>query len=186
MKQETKMGNARLAAIAAAIAFAVSLFSCFVRAEGDRVNGDGVKPWAPLGVSLIASGLQVPDVEHSIFGAMLNIGEGEVKDAYFLNAGLFNIVDRTMAGVQVGLYNETKTGHGVQGGFMNVSDKFYGIQAGVLNVSSTVYGLQVGLINFGYDLRGVQIGLLNVSEGDGGQSCMIGGFTILPILNVRF
>ena len=186
MKHEFRLCNARLAFAAVAVAFASLSFPCSAQAEDGHGNGDNVKMWAPLGVSFLTPVIQVPGEGHSVFGAMVNLGAGEVRDAYFLNPGLFNSVDRTMAGVQLGLYNKVKTGYGVQGAFVNYSDKFCGVQVGVLNLSSAVDGLQVGLFNFGYDLRGVQIGLLNVSEGDGGQSCMIGGITVLPILNMRF
>ena len=28
--------------------------------------------------------------------------------------------------------------------------------------------------------------MINISEGDGGQSAMAGGFTVLPLINMRF
>lgn len=28
--------------------------------------------------------------------------------------------------------------------------------------------------------------MINISEGDGGKSAMVGGFTVLPLINMRF
>lgn len=122
-----------------------------------------VPGWGPLGLALLANPMQIPSEAHSVYGVMLNVGYGKMENVYLLEAGLFNQVVDTMAGVQAGVSNRD----GV----------FYGLQAGVANVCDEVYGIQVGLVNVAWKLHGIQLGLVNVN---------VGGTPFFPIINVGF
>ena len=109
-----------------------------------------------------------------------------VKNCQGIQCSLINAVEERSHGLQFGLSNETGTGYGVQAGFYNKASRFHGMQLGVINNADDICGMQIGLFNIGYTLRGVQVGLINISEGDGGKSAMAGGFTVLPLINMRF
>ena len=121
-------------------------------------------PWFPLGLSIIAPPVQLPSPAHSLFGAMVNVGYGQMVDVCFLDVGLVNNVTHNMVGLEVGAVNFGGTSSGVQ--------------VGVFNETETLYGVQVGVVNFAGDLNGLQIGVLNFSPS--------GGASVFPILNYGF
>jgi hypothetical protein len=102
----------------------------------------------------------------------------------FQGAGVFNILDGTVAGFQgAGVFNIAESSvHGFQGagvfnvaggtvngfqaaGVANTAGGVNGIQAaGVLNTSGLINGAQLGLINVGGTANGLQVGLINVSR----------------------
>ena len=127
-------------------------------------GGSSTQPWLPLGLSIIAPPMQLPSPSHSVFGAMVNVGYGQMRDVYLLDVGLVNNVTRNMAGLEVGAINFAGTS--------------YGVQVGAYNETETLYGLQVGVLNFAGDLHGLQIGVLNFSPS--------GGAVVFPILNFGF
>ena len=122
------------------------------------------QPWFPLGLSIVAPPVQLPNPSHSLFGAMVNLGYGQMRDVYVLDVGLANSVTHNMAGLEVGLINLAVTS--------------YGAQVGAYNETETLYGVQVGVVNFAGDLNGLQIGVLNFSPS--------GGAWVFPILNYGF
>ena len=122
------------------------------------------QPWLPLGLSLVAPPVQLPSPPHSLFGAMVNVGYGQMRDVCLLDVGLVNNVTRNMVGLEVGAANFAGT--------------TYGVQVGAYNETETLYGVQVGVVNFAGDLNGLQIGVLNFSPS--------GGATVFPILNYGF
>ena len=122
------------------------------------------QPWFPLGLSIIAPPVQLPSPSHSLFGAMVNIGYGHMRDVYLLDVGLVNNVRRSMMGLEVGA--------------VNLAGTCYGAQVGAYNETETLYGVQVGVVNFAGDLNGLQIGVLNFSPS--------GGAWVFPILNYGF
>ncbi|MBQ6011465.1 MAG: hypothetical protein IJL17_23240 [Kiritimatiellae bacterium] len=131
---------------------------------GRNTGGPTTQPWLPLGLSIIAPPVQLPSPSHSLFGAMVNVGYGRMRDVYVLDVGLANSVTHNMAGLEVGLINLAVTS--------------YGAQVGAYNETETLYGVQVGVFNFAGDLNGLQIGVLNFSPS--------GGATVFPILNYGF
>ncbi len=122
------------------------------------------QPWFPLGLSIIAPPVQLPSPSHSLFGAMVNIGYGHMRDVYLLDVGLVNNVTRNMVGLEVGAANFAGT--------------TYGVQVGAYNETETLYGGQVGIVNTTGDLNGIQLGVLNFSPS--------GGAVVFPILNFGF
>ena len=122
------------------------------------------QPWFPLGLSIIAPPVQLPNTSHSLYGAMVNVGYGQMRDVYLLDIGLVNNVRRSMVGLEVGA--------------ANLAGTCYGAQVGAYNETETLYGVQVGVFNFTGDLNGLQIGVLNFSPS--------GGARVLPILNYGF
>ena len=136
---------------------------CAVSAKG-HAEKSSTQPWLPLGLSIIAPPVQLPSPSHSLFGAMVNVGYGRMRDVYVLDVGLANSVTHNMAGLEVGLINLAVTS--------------YGAQVGAYNETETLYGVQVGVVNFAGDLNGLQIGVLNFSPS--------GGAWVFPILNYGF
>ena len=119
--------------------------------------------WAPIGLSLLSYPMQIPTVEHSVFGVMLDIGYGRVDNVYPLEVGLFNQVLGTMGGIQVGASNFT--------------EDVYGLQLGIANISVEAYGIQLGLVNVADHLHGLQVGLVNVNKA---------GTVFFPVINLGF
>ena len=136
---------------------------CAVSAKGYEGSG-ATQPWLPLGLSIVAPPVQLPSPPHSLFGAMVNVGYGRMRDVFLLDVGLMNSVTRNMAGLEVGV--------------VNFSGTSYGAQVGAYNETETLYGVQVGVVNYTGDLNGLQIGLLNFSPS--------GGAWVFPILNFGF
>ena len=136
---------------------------CAVSAKGYTENSSP-QLWFPLGLSIIAPPVQLPSPSHSLFGAMVNIGYGHMRDVYLLDVGLVNNVRRSMMGLEVGA--------------VNLAGTCYGAQVGAFNESETLYGVQVGIVNTTGDLNGIQLGVLNFSPS--------GGAVVFPILNFGF
>ena len=137
---------------------------CAVSAKVHEGSLPAQQPWFPLGLSIIAPPVQLPNPSHSLIGVMVNAGYGRMRDVYLLDVGLVNNVTRNMAGLEVGAINFGCTS--------------YGLQVGAYNETETLYGLQVGVFNFTGDLNGLQIGVLNFSPS--------GGARVFPILNYGF
>jgi hypothetical protein len=53
----------------------------------------------------------------------------------------------SLAGAQLGLYNEAVVAKGVQVGLINSTSDVRGFQIGLLNSTNSIYGYQIGLIN---------------------------------------
>ena len=127
-------------------------------------SGSSARPWLPLGLSIIAPPLQLPSPNHVVFGAMVNLGYGQVEDLCVLDVGLVNNVTHDLAGLELGP--------------VNLAGACLGAQVGALNIADTVCGAQVGLVNVAGDLHGLQLGVLNFSAH--------GGAWIFPIFNLGF
>ena len=136
---------------------------CAVSSKEYTVSG-ATQPWLPLGLSLVAPPVQLPSPSHSLFGAMVNLGYGQMTDVCLLDVGLINNVTHNMVGLEVGP--------------VNIADTCYGGQVGALNITTTLYGAQVGVVNITGDLHGLQLGVLNFSSN--------GGALVFPILNFGF
>ena len=121
-------------------------------------------PWLPLGLSIVAPPVQLPSPSHTVFGAMVNIGYGQVDGLAILDLGLINNVTDEMVGLELGLVD-----------FAGVC---VGAQVGALNIADELCGLQLGVVNFAGNLHGLQLGLVNMSSE--------GGALIFPILNFGF
>lgn len=80
--------------VVVAAAFAVSCMT----ALADRANtqsasqDDGSRPWLPIGLSIIAPPVQLPSPHHTVFGAMVNLGYGQVDGLAILDVGIINNV----------------------------------------------------------------------------------------------
>ena len=152
----------KIGVLAAALAIAGSAMAARIEGKETRDTKDsGV--WLPIGLSLIAYPMQVPTVEHSIYGVMLNAGYGKMDNVYPLEAGLFNQVLGNMGGVQAGV--------------SNLAEDLYGFQLGIVNISTAARGFQIGLVNVTDHLYGLQVGLVNVNKA---------GTVFFPVINLGF
>ena len=133
---------------------------------GTSAFADGLSspPWFPLGLSIVAPPVQLPSPFHTVFGAMVNLGYGQVDGLAVLDIGLINNVTDEMAGLELGP--------------VNLAGSCFGAQVGALNIADDLCGLQLGVVNFAGDLHGVQLGLINMSSE--------GGALVFPILNFGF
>ena len=133
---------------------------------GTSAVADGLSspPWFPLGLSIVAPPVQLPSPSHTVFGAMVNIGYGQVDGLAVLDLGLINNVTDEMAGLELGA--------------VNLADLCVGAQVGAFNMADDLCGLQIGLVNVAGNLNGLQLGLINMSTE--------GGALIFPILNFGF
>ena len=133
---------------------------------GTSAMADGLSspPWLPLGLSIVAPPVQLPSPPHAVFGAMINLGYGQVDGLAILDVGLINNVTDEMVGLELGP--------------VNLADDCVGAQVGVFNMADDMCGLQLGIVNSAGSLHGVQIGLVNMSAE--------GGALIFPILNFGF
>jgi len=133
---------------------------------GTSAFADGLSspPWFPLGLSIVAPPVQLPSPSHTVFGAMVNLGYGQVDGLAILDVGLVNNVTDEMVGLEAGL--------------VNLADECVGAQVGLFNMADEMFGLQVGVVNSAGYLHGVQLGLINMSAE--------GGALIFPILNIGF
>ena len=143
---------------------AVAATWCCAVSAKEYMGSGATQPWLPLGLSIVAPPVQLPSPPHSLFGAMVNVGYGRMRDVCLLDVGLMNSVTRNMAGLEVGV--------------VNFSGTSYGAQVGAYNETETLYGVQVGVVNYTGDLNGLQIGVLNFSPS--------GGAWVFPILNFGF
>ena len=121
-------------------------------------------PWCPLGLSIVAPPVQLPSPSHTVFGAMINLGYGQVDGLAILDVGLVNNVTDEMLGLELGA--------------VNLADDCVGAQVGVFNMADEMFGLQLGIVNTAGNLHGVQLGLINMSAE--------GGAWLFPILNIGF
>ena len=133
---------------------------------GTSAFADGLSspPWFPLGLSIVAPPVQLPSPSHTVFGAMINLGYGQVDGLAILDVGLVNNVTDEMVGLEAGL--------------VNLADDCVGAQVGVFNIADEMFGLQLGIVNSAGYLHGVQLGLINMSTE--------GGALVFPILNFGF
>jgi len=133
---------------------------------GTSAFADGLSspPWFPLGLSIVAPPVQLPSPSHTVFGAMINLGYGQVDGLAILDVGLVNNVTEEMVGLEAGL--------------VNLADDCVGAQVGIFNMADEMFGLQLGIVNSAGYLHGVQLGLINMSAE--------GGALVFPILNFGF
>lgn len=151
------------------LVFVVAVLACAFAAVADgksahSSSSSDTRVWLPLGLSIITPPIQLPSPSHTVFGAMINLGYGQVENLAVADLGLINNVTDTMTGVELGPVNLVGT--------------CIGVQAGALNIASRTVGLQLGALNFTGDLHGVQLGILNFSGS--------GGALVFPILNLGF
>ena len=148
------------------IVLAVAVLACAFAGFADDSSGrsSDTRVWMPLGLSIITPPIQLPSPSHTVFGAMINLGYGQVENLAVADLGLINNVTDTMTGVELGP--------------VNIAGTCVGVQVGALNIASKTVGLQLGVLNFTGDLHGVQLGLLNFSGS--------GGALVFPILNLGF
>ena len=148
------------------LAAAAAAWCCSVSAKEAESRDDGgdTRIWFPLGLTIIAPPVQLPSPPHSLFGAMVNLGYGQMTDLCVLDVGIVNNVTRNMVGLEVAP--------------VNLAGTCFGAQAGAVNVAHTLCGVQVGAVNVTHDLHGLQLGVLNFSAN--------GGAWAFPILNFGF
>ena len=152
----------KLGVMAVALAMVGTGMAATVAGKEARDTKDSAV-WLPIGLSLISYPMQVPSVEHSIYGVMLNAGYGKMDNVYPLDAGLFNQVLGNMGGIQAGI--------------SNLAEDLYGFQLGVVNISTEARGFQIGLVNVADHLHGLQVGLVNVNKA---------GTVFFPVVNLGF
>ena len=61
--------------------------------------------WTPIGLSILTPPVQLPSPSHSVFGAMLNLGYGQLDNLTLLDVGVVNNVTDNMVGLEVGAVN---------------------------------------------------------------------------------
>ena len=115
-------------------------------------------------MSILTPPVQLPSPSHSVFGAMLNLGYGQVDNLAILDLGIINNVTDSMIGLELGA--------------ANLSGACIGAQVGAVNIASKTVGIQLGVVNMTGDLHGLQLGALNFSDS--------GGALMFPILNLGF
>ena len=147
-----------------ACAFAATTVSAQDHHDERRDDTHESRFWTPIGLSILTPPVQLPSPSHSVFGAMLNLGYGQLDNLTLLDVGVVNNVTDNMVGLEVGA--------------VNLSGSCFGVQVGAVNVASATYGVQVGALNFTGDLHGVQLGVLNFSSA--------GGALVFPIFNLGF
>ena len=145
-----------------------ALMACAVAAvAAEEPRQDGEKEsriWMPIGLSILMPPVQLPSPSHSVFGAMLNLGYGQVDNLAILDLGVVNNVTEGMVGLELGA--------------ANLSGSCIGAQVGAVNIASKTVGVQLGVLNMTGDLHGLQLGLLNFSDS--------GGALVFPIFNIGF
>jgi len=127
-------------------------------------GGDDSGIWFPLGLSLVSAPVQLPSSSHTVFGAMVNVGYGQVRNLAVIDVGIVNNVTEGMTGLEFGA--------------VNLAGTCVGAQAGGVNYASTLVGVQLGILNITGRLHGLQLGLVNISSS--------GGALIFPIFNLGF
>ena len=132
--------------------------------DGSENRGGESRPWLPLGLSILTPPVQLPSPSHTVFGAMINLGYGQMDNLVFADVGVVNNVTDTMIGAELGA--------------ANIAGTCFGVQLGALNIASRTVGVQLGALNFTDDLHGLQLGVLNFSSS--------GGAIVFPILNLGF
>ena len=148
----------------AMFAFTVCVAAAAVAEEPRQSGGKESRIWLPIGLSILTPPVQLPSPSHSVFGAMLNLGYGQVDNLAILDLGVINNVTEGMLGLELGA--------------ANFSGACIGAQVGAVNIASKTVGLQLGVLNMTGDLHGVQLGVLNFSDS--------GGALVFPILNLGF
>ena len=108
---------------------------CAVSAKEYKGSG-ATQPWLPLGLSIVTPPVQLPSPPHSLFGAMVNVGYGRMRDVCLLDVGLANSVTRNMVGLEVGV--------------VNFAGDLNGLQLGVLNFSPSGGAWVFPILNFGF------------------------------------
>ena len=61
--------------------------------------------WTPIGLSIITPPIQLPSPSHSVFGAMLNLGYGQLDNLTLLDVGVVNNITDNMVGLELGAVN---------------------------------------------------------------------------------
>ena len=147
--------------------FALMALACTAAAVADEAaprHDTDEKFWMPLGLSILTPPVQLPSPGHTVFGGMVNLGYGQVKNLAIVDVGIVNNVTDSMTGFEVGA--------------VNLAGTCFGAQVGAFNFATKTVGLQVGVLNFTDDLHDLQLGVLNFSGS--------GGALIFPIFNLGF
>ena len=128
---------------------------------GTSAVADGLSspPWFPLGLSIVAPPVQLPSPSHAVYGAMINLGYGQVDGVAILDVGLINNVTEEMVGLEIGPVNLADNCVGAQVGVFNMADEMFGLQLGVVNSAGNLHGVQIGLLNF--NATGIFFPILN-------------------------
>ncbi|MBR2838851.1 MAG: hypothetical protein IKE55_08715 [Kiritimatiellae bacterium] len=147
-----------------AVCLACVFASAAASAGQERDDKGESRFWTPIGLSIISPPVQLPSPSHSVFGAMVNLGYGQLDNLTFLDVGIVNNVTEGMYGLEVGP--------------VNLSGACFGAQVGAVNIASMTAGVQLGVLNMTGDLHGLQVGLLNFSRS--------GGALVFPIINLGF
>ena len=112
----------------------------------------------------------------SVAGLQIGLWD-DAGDITGLQVGLGNRTTDCRGG-QLGLWNSSVDVCGLQLGAINLADSAYGCQVGVINVAGTMSGLQIGVWNDARRMSGVQIGLAN--------HIAVSPMAFLPVMNVCF
>ncbi len=128
---------------------------------GDEAPASEPLEWAGMGVSLVPP-VQTPgdNVRFSF-----NLLGGSRKNIQGFELGtLFNWVEETVTGAQLGIFNRAGALNGVQLGVVDWSGEMHGAQASVLNLADDVQGAQVSVLNVADNVQGAQVSVLNVAD----------------------
>ena len=130
----------------------VAVLACAFAAVADDSSGSSsdTRVWLPLGLSIITPPIQLPSPSHTVFGAMINLGYGQVENLAVADLGLINNVTDTMTGVELAPVNLAGTCIGVQLGALNFTGDLHGVQLGVLNFSGSGGALVFPILNLGF------------------------------------
>ena len=101
--------------------------------------------------------------------AVVNLVEGDftgVQVGWGFGAGVANVVEGRMKGLQAAVLNTAGSGEGLQLGIVN-------------HTSGRMEGLQVSFVNIADDMNGLQVGFINVIRSKE-------RFSVLPLVNWKF
>lgn len=136
--------------------------------DTEDIDVVGLRLNLPSGYCEQVTGLDLGLIGRSqyFYGIQINLLRNDVRD--------------TLAGFQIGGYNSAGLGDlsGLQLGLWNESKSMYGLQAGLVNLADFCNGFQIGLVNRSEDMYGFQVGLINVIRGSEVPFC--------PLINIGF
>lgn len=104
----------------------------------------------PLGVTVLP--WSMPNFESSVYGLRLNLGWGAYHGTYGLDTGVFSCSKNFagISWTAFGNYIENDA-YGIQAGLVNIVDRrMTGLQVGLINFTGELNGIQIGLLNFNY------------------------------------
>ena len=74
-------------------------------ADDGSGRGSDTRVWLPLGLSILTPPVQLPSPGHTVFGGMVNLGYGQVKNLAIVDVGIVNNVIEFFGGERINWVN---------------------------------------------------------------------------------